>query len=286
MTELTPGSPKWARVVTASKVAGILGLSPWDSPLTTWMKMRGELPSDDGRNAAAKSRGHYLESGVIAWWRDQHPGAVGTEQASFRLDDWGAATPDLAGDDDGHGNAYVMDAKTAASDDDWGDEPPAYYLAQTLWQFACKPEATVGYVAVLFGRPNLAFREYVIERDDELIDSVVARCREFYDSLTDDDARPGLSGMTCEYDAIRKAHPDIDRGERADIDADLAAEYLAANAASKNLKGLQARVLDQMGRAQYGVVGDIRIARRQPSGEAVALYCVAKPTDLTEGAAA
>lgn len=283
---LAPGSPEWARVVTASKVAGILGLSPWDSPLTTWMKMRGELPTDDGTNAAAKSRGHYLESGVIAWWRDQHPGVTGTEQAHLSMGSWGAATPDLAGDDDGHGNAYVMDAKTAASDDDWGDEPPAYYLAQSLWQLACKPEAQVAYVAVLFGRPQLAFREFVIERDDALIASVVERCKAFYDSLTDDDARPALSGMTCEYDAIRKAHPDIDKGERADIDPDLAAEYLAAQAASKNLKGLQARVLDQMGRAQYGVVGDIRVARRQPSGQAVALYCTATPADLTQGEAA
>lgn len=286
---MTPGSPEWARTVTASKVAGILGLSPWDSPLTTWLKMRGDLPSDDGSNADAKSRGHYLEAGVISWWKDQHPdlGEV-HEQQHLELWDtaadaqWGAATPDLIGDDDGRGRPFVMDAKTAASDDDWDDEPPAYYLAQSLWQLACYPEAEFAYIAVLFGRPNLAFREFVIERDDALIASVVDRCRAFYDSLADEDARPALSGMTCEYDAIRKAHPDIDKGERADIDGDLAAEYLAAHAASKNLKGLQARVLDQMGRAQYGVVGDIRIARRQPSGEAVALYCTAKPTDLKE----
>ena len=29
--------------VTASKVAGILGLSPWDSPLRTWHVMAGNL---------------------------------------------------------------------------------------------------------------------------------------------------------------------------------------------------------------------------------------------------
>lgn len=279
---MKPGSPEWARLVTASKVASILGLSPWESPRTMWHKMRGEL-GDDGNNAEAKSRGHYLESGVIAWWKDQHDARHLHEQVHMPLEDWGSATPDLIGLDE-HGNEFVMDAKTAATDDDWGtpgtDEAPAYYVAQSMWQLACHPEAQVAYIAVLFGRPQLAFKEYVIERDDALIAGIVAKCREFYDSLAADEP-PALSGHVAEYDAIRKVHKAIDKGETATIPTDLAAEYAAAYHAEKALPAIKARILDAMGRAQYATdTTGQRIARRQAAGDAVALYCTApKPTE-------
>lgn len=285
---MKPGSPEWQRVVTASKVAAILGLSPWDSPRTMWHLMRGDLPRDDDRNATAKARGHYLEAGVVQWWIDQHDDVASlTEQHSLTLGDWAAATPDLTGVDE-FGNRFVMDAKTAATADDWGtpgtDEVPAYYLAQSMWQLACYPSAQIAYVAVLFGRPNLEFAEYIIQRDDALIEAIVYKCREFYDSLTDDEAGPALSGMACEYEVLRRVHADIERGEIAAIPAELAAEYAAAYHAEKALKGIKARVLDAMGQAQYGTdPSGQKVARRQPSRDGVALYCTAPnptPTEL------
>ena len=285
-TAPAPGSPEWARKVSASKVAAILGLSPWDSPRSMWHKMHGDLPSDDGSNADAKARGHYLESGVIAWWKDQHPGlGESAEQVNHRLEDWGAATPDLVGDDDGLGNEFVMDAKTAASDDDWGDEPPAYYLAQSLWQLACHPAAQVAYIAVLFGRPRLGFREYVIQRDDALIASIVARCREFYESLSAD-TPPELDDHPATYEALRKLHPDIDRDTAADLTPAEAAEYVTAEAAFKaaetRAKAARAVVLERMGRARLAVCEGRTVARRQPNRYGVSLVPVAKAID-TEG---
>lgn len=285
---MKPGSPEWARLVTASKVAAILGLSPWDSPRTMWLKMRGDLPSDDGANADAKSRGHYLEAGVVQWWRDRHNLSgedlvfEPVEQAHLELWDtssdhqWGAATPDLIGGDDGHGNAFVMDAKTAASADDWGtpgtDEAPAYYVAQAMWQLACQPTASVAYIAVLFGRPQLEFAEYVIERDDDLIASIVLRCKAFHDSLPDDDAAPDLSDHIAEYDAIRKVHADIDREAVAVIPDDLAARYLTDLAHAERADATKARVLDLMGNARLAKTeSGLFLARRQPKGQAVTL---------------
>jgi len=278
---MKPGSPEWVRLVTASKVAAILGLSPWDSPRTTWHKMRGDLPSEDGNNADAKSRGHYLEGGVLAWWADRHGLAAGdpihlTQQPRLTLSNWGAATPDAMGMDDGHGNAFVMDAKTAASADDWGtpgtDEAPAYYAAQAMWQLACHPTASVAYIAVLFGRPQLEFAEYIIERDDDLIASIVLRCKAFHDSLTDDDAAPALSDHVAEYDAIRKVHADIDREAVAVIPDDLAHRYLTDLAHAERADATKARVLDLMGTARLAKTeSGLFLARRQPKGQAVTL---------------
>lgn len=294
-----PGSPEWTSKVTASKVAAILGLSPWESPYSMWMKMHGDIPSDDGTNAAAKSRGHYLEDGIVRWWLDQHPEFVEpggdwiTEAQHYaEREDWAAATPDTvvrelapkvperAGRKIG-GIKVVMDAKTAASDDDWGDEPPAYYLAQSVWQmWVC--DADVAYIAVLFGRPQLAFREYRIERDRDLEVQVVAQCRDFYDSLHMD-IPPELDDTVATYDAVRAVHPDIDPEADVEIPRDLAHEYVTASLALKDAetadRAAKTRLLDAMGRARISTCDGAKVARRQPNKYGISLVRVAKHID-------
>jgi len=273
-----PGSPEWARVMTASKVAAVLGLSPWESPRTMWHRMRGELPADEGNDSTR--RGQYLEDGVLAWWRDRHSDLQGVEEQPHRTrDGWAACTPDLDVADDGFGNHAVVEAKTAASDDDWGlpgtDEAPAYYVAQTMWQMWITG-AQIAYVPVLFGRPRLGFSEYVIQRDDDLIADIVARCREFYDSLTNDDAAPALSDHVAEYEAIRKVHPEIDRDAEVVLPDELADRYLTDLAHAARADSTKAHILEAMGRARIARRSDgVLIARRQPSRDAVTLARIA-----------
>ena len=280
--DLTPGAPEWCARVTASKVAGILGLSPWDSPLRTWHVMAGNLPADDGNNADAKARGHYLENGCLDWWLDQNPLRTEVQrQATFTIGDWAAATPDmLATDFDGE--TVLVDAKTAATDDHWTDtEPPAYYFASSLWQLACAPEAKRVHLAVLFGRPRLSFREYVIERDDALIAGLIDECRTFYDTVQAGQ-EPGLSDMACDYDVIRTVHPDIDRDGVVLLPDDLVTDFLTDAAHEKRAPVTKAAVLAAMGNARLAKDSLGRtVARRQPKGDAVTLVRVAPPIDLT-----
>ncbi len=300
MSAPKPGSAEWAAKVTASKVAAILGLSPWESQYSMWLKMRGDIAPDDSSNAEAKSRGHYLEAGVVAWWLDQHPelsATARTEQGYEQRDEWAAATPDLTVHVEGaSGPAFriVLDAKTAASADDWGDEPPAYYLVQSLWQmWVC--DADVAYIAVLFGRPQLGFREYRIERDDELIESIVTRCREFYDSLALDEA-PDLDDSVATYEAVRALHPDIEpkgsEREEVEVDRATAHEFVTANLDLKEAetreRAAKTVLLDAMGRSRLAKCDGLTVARRQPNAHGVSLVRVAKhidpPTELQETA--
>ena len=287
-TAFKPGSPEWARLVTASKVAGILSISPWDSQYKVWCVMAGLIPPDPENEAMR--RGNMLEDAVLNWWLADNPDAIELgRQVTCQIPDepWAAATPDMIVTSGG--DTEIVDAKTASDDEGWGrpgtDEAPKYYIASSMWQLAMHPEAARVRLAVLFGRP-FTMREYVIERDDELCGALIDRAREFHLSLAADEPPP-LSGMACEYDAIRKAHPEIDRGETATIPADLAAEYVTAYRATKALPAIQAAVLDAMGRAQYADDPDgNRIARRQPSkGDAVTLYFAAR-TPATEETAA
>lgn len=285
MNRPEPGAPEWCALVTASKVPALLGLSPWDSPLSMWLKMAGRAPWDE--ESQAMRRGNMLENAVLDWWLADHPEASEMERQPWhQLPDetWCGATPDMRviGST---GEVEFVDAKTTTDDEDaWWDGPPAHYLTSSMWQLAMAPHVKRVHLAVLFGR-RLTLRSFTVERDDELCGALIDRAREFYLSLAADEPPP-LSGMACEYDAIRKAHPDIDRGEAATLPPDLVDEYVTAYRASKSLKAIQARVLDVMGRAQYATddAGN-RIARRQPAGEGVALYFAARTPDTEESAA-
>ena len=270
--DLTPGSQAWARRMTASKVAAVLGLSKWESPYSMWARMKGWTPADSGRNAEDKARGHYLEDGVCRWWIDQHPSVIidGAQQ-HFTRDEWAAATPDLVGSIDGE--RFVMDAKTDESEDDWGDEPPAYYLAQLYWQMWCADVRTA-YIAVLFGKPHLRFRQWRVEWDEEIGAGIVAACRAFYDSLAADEP-PALDDSVATYEAIRSQHPDIDRDAEVELTEAEAREYvdadLALKAAEARARAAKSVVLARMARARVAVCGDRKVARRQPNRSGVSL---------------
>jgi len=243
--------------------------------------MAGNLPADDGNNTDAKARGHYLENGCLNWWVDQKPNrSIIYTQVTSTLGDWAASTPDAHaydGDD-----LVLVDAKTAATDDHWTDtEPPAYYFASSLWQLACAPEAKRVHLAVLFGRPRLSFREYVIERDDALIAGLIDECRTFYDTVQAGQ-EPGLSDMACDYDVIRTVHPDIDRDGVVLLPDDLVTDFLTDAAHEKRAPVTKAAVLAAMGTARLAKDSLGRtVARRQPKGDAVTLVRVAPPIDLT-----
>lgn len=265
MTEIgpMPGSEEWQGLITASKAPAILGLSNWKSPYATWLQMKGTV-GDDTRNLDGKARGHYLENGIIDWWLDQHPGASGERQKWSPLGDWAGANADLAGHDDGEGRRFVLEAKTDAGDLDWADGPPTPYLVQVLFQIWCA-DAEIGYIAAL--HPRLKFSEHIVERDDTLIAGIIDRCREFYESLALDEPPVELDDTVATYEAVKRAHPGIDKGSEIQIPAGLAHSYVWATrqeddalAAARLAK---TRVLALMGDANYAVLNGQRIARRQ-----------------------
>lgn len=292
--DLTPGSPEWCRRVSPSKAAGMLGLSPWDSPYAMWRKMRGDVPWDE--ETPAMERGTLCEPAVLAWWRKHHDHGDWEEQVTYTRGDWCVATPDAVTTHDGL--AIIVEAKTAARLDDWGtpgtDEIPLYYLTQVylamhVANLSGVPVAAA-HVPVLGGR-RLEFTNYVIPHSPEHGARVLDLCREFYDSLSADEA-PELDDTVATYDAVRRVHPDIDTGEEVELTAEDASRLVVAHADLKHLEAdsrlTKSRVLEQMGRAQYATHDGLKVARRQRGkGDAVTFVVVAKPSDIAiEGSAA
>lgn len=290
---LLPGSPEWLRTVTASKVAAILGHSPFMSQRACWHLMRGEYRQEE---TDAMRRGHYLEDGVLKWWRDRN-GVDGQDdsswvsQPSYLLGDWAAATPDAEAHV-GHQDdpPILVEAKTSANDDEWGregtDEIPTHYLTQCYWAMHISGIHETR-VPVLTSR--LRFAEYVVHHDPEVGALLEERCREFYDSL--DGPEPELDDSVSTFECMKQLHRDIEPGLSVEIDRDLARQFVQAalqvNEANARKTAALSRLYDLAGKAQYLTCNGIRIARRQARGELVSIVrTCSNPELLTESSAA
>lgn len=286
MSAPTPGSAEWLRIVTASKVAAIIGVSPWESPRSMWHKMRGDVESDT-RTSAAMERGNLLEPAVLAWWKSQHEDHTTVIPQHYATRDdlpWAAATLDALayGPDDW----VAVEVKTASRMGDWGtpgtDEIPTHYLTQVYWQLAMTPQAVRCHVAVL--GPFLEFSEYIVERDEAIQADLIARCAAFYDSLAGD-VPPDLDDSLATFDVIKALHPDIDAGASAEIPFPVAIRYLmavdAATQAKADETGTKSALLDAMGNARIATCSGRKVARRQPNRSGVSLIKTATVNDLT-----
>jgi putative phage-type endonuclease len=272
--DLTPGTPEWLQLMTASKVAAVLGLSPFESRYSLWQRMAGHLPPVP--ESTVMRRGHYLEPAVRAWYADQHPDLAITETGTWRsLDDPRfAATPDgLA-----HGDApapILLEFKTASDDSQWGkagtDEIPPAYRVQVMWGLHVLGLRTA-HVAVLTA--FLEFREYVISYDDFEAGLLVDAVTEFLDSITTGTA-PDLDGHDETYRAVRALHPDID-DTAVELPADVAVAYAEAVAAIEAAEAAKtaasAAVIDAMGSARRATYGGAPVAMRVPGRGDAAPY--------------
>lgn len=271
---LEPGTEPWLRLITASKVAAILGVSSYDSPRSMWHKMRGDLPREEA--TGVQRRGHYLEPGILQWFADEHEADL-EEQPVFYLEDWAAATPDAVTTI--NGQLVLVEAKSARDLDEWGDpgtdQIPAAYLIQCYWQMHVSGIHRC-YVPVL--GTFLDFAEYVIDYDPQVGAALEARCREFLTSLLDEQP-PALDGHPATYDALRKVYRRIDDSV-VELDHDVAVNYLDVinlrKTAEANERLAKSEVLEAMGTNRYGEVNGVRVCRRQANPTGFQLNQVAK----------
>jgi hypothetical protein len=287
MTEPLPGSAEWNRVVSASKVAAILGVSKWDSQRSIYHKMRNEVPREV--QTSVMSRGHFLEPAILAWWKSQHPEiAEVVRHETFKLGDWAAATPDAVPYSYRHpgDEPVLVEAKSANSLDEWGapgtDAIPTEYLTQCYWSLHLSGYTTC-YVPII--GPFLEFAEYVVTYDPAIGADLEARCRAFYDSLTADEPPP-LDDSLATYEVLRAIHPDIDRAGVVELSPQDAYDYVTAcndlAVADQRARGIKSLLLDAMGTARLAKCDGQTIARRQPTKGAVSLRQVAKSFTLPD----
>jgi putative phage-type endonuclease len=273
---LTPGSSAWMGLMTASKVAAVIGLSPYVSHYTLWHVLAGNLPPDEAMTPEQR-RGHLLEDAVAQYVAEEHkldlrPG--GSWQNRERP--WQAATPDrlVVEPENPHAEwldyeaTAVVECKTAADFENWGadrtDQVPDYVRAQVIWQLDTLGLQR-GYVGVLL--PYLSFRSYVIEANPGEAEWLRARAVDFL-AMVEYGIEPDIDTHGSTYPTLRQLHPDIEP-RTVDVDAELADRYvsavLALRAAKREEAAAKTLIAHAMGNARSAVhaTTGVLIARRE-----------------------
>lgn len=195
---LEPGSPEWLANISASQIAAIAGVSPWETAHSLFWKKRGDLPAGEGNHATRT--GHFWEPVLRGWYADANPRRDVSGPRSYQHPEhpWATASPDGIVDE-----SLCLEIKTARSFWAWGpegsDDIPPNYTVQVQWQmWVTGAEATVMVAAGPHEVFDRTFREYEIWRDDALISDLVAAAEQFR--------------LACELDVP----PDPDWAVRAD----------------------------------------------------------------------
>lgn len=263
MTVLEPGSESWLKLVTPSKIAPILGISPYSDQYTTWHMMAGDLPPE--KITDAMRRGTLHESAVLREFYFDHPELthIDGSDATVMVSEWLAYTPDSIAVDK-NGARWLVEAKTAGEWDMWGrdgtDEIPEHYLAQVI---TCAYLAGCTHIRVKTCGPFWDYREYPIEPNTELARAVLSLCHEFWKSVQSGE-EPDLSRTVASYKTWSKVAEPVGEGS-VEIDPTLAVEFLRAidgEKAVKPTKAAIAQLIEKAG-AKEAVVGSHQIAVKQ-----------------------
>lgn len=195
--------------IGGSDAAAVCGLSRWKSPMDVYLDKIGALP--DLEESEAMYWGSKLESAVAARFAEDHPEfVVVPDLGSFThvKHKFMKALPDaLLMEADSPGDYTVgLEIKTASAfkAKEWGeDEVPIEYLIQCQHYMAVL-DLPKWYLAVLIG--GQTYREYEVERDDELIATLIEREAAFW-KLVQDKTPPAIDGSKASGEVLKFLYP-------------------------------------------------------------------------------
>lgn len=237
------------RGVGASDVAGIVGLSPWASPMSVWLDKTGR--SIDHQTEAMEI-GQFIENGILDLFEHrEHTTVIDRQQMVWHDNGRHFATLD------GRLDTYEGVEAKSTGENVW-DEIPDQYAIQGQWQ-AHSAGLEVVHFAVLhtaFGRRT--FRSYRLDRDQAIIDRLTAAVDRFWDTYVAPDVMPPADGTKATETALKDLYPLHSEWTEVDLDPELADEYHAAKAAhtraTADLDLAKQRIQQVMGDAETALV--------------------------------
>ncbi|WP_318201105.1 lambda-exonuclease family protein [Streptomyces sp. SCL15-4] len=276
---LTPGTAAWEEArtgltITATEIAAVVGLSPWQSRFSLWHKKAG-LPTPPFEMNPAVEWGNRLEDAVAQKWEDDHPGLLAAPAGTWRhrTRHWQRATPDRliypqpANEFEIPDTATaLLEVKTSPFGDEWGpsgadDGVPIHYRCQVMWQMDTLGLHRTHFAVLISGHD---YREYTVEYDLDEARILREAAWRFLDDVRLG-IRPDIDGDTATYQTIRVQADGLEDRD-VEIPAELVARWDAAYAdvarASADLTQIRGEVLDLIGNARRAVCEGRRIAYR------------------------
>lgn len=288
VTTAEAGTPEWHNTRTTgiggSEIAAVVGLSPYDSPYSLWLKKKGLI--ENQASGEHLGWGNRLEPVVADHFAERHPefivATAGTYRAKGRP--WQLANVDrllFAEGDPFPGNLPIglLEVKTSRFGDGFGptgsDIIPLHYRCQVM-HYMDVLGVEWAYVVVLVGGNE--YREYVIDYDKQGAKDLRDAGAAFWKSLQTDD-EPPKDASHATFEAVKALHPDIAREVDADLDPSLYARYVSTKADSDTAADAhrlaKTELLAALGDARRGLVGGVPVVRRQPGrGGNVSLHTI------------
>ena len=163
-------------------IAGILGLSPFRTPLDEYLLIVNELQDE-----LTPEKAEFFEDrrDLEPWAAKKFTRKTGLQvvRTNERYQDvefdWARAEIDFETIDGCNGETKTVHPNAVGGwgDPDAGEEPPLYVTAQAMWGLGVTDRARC-YVQALIGFDD--HRVYVIERDDELIAAIRQKAADFW----------------------------------------------------------------------------------------------------------
>ena len=214
------GTPEWHAErrsgIGASDIAAVAGLSRYRGPFDVYAEKVGlAAPVID---TPQMYWGRVLEPVVAAEWARRHDRRIRHRTRLFRHPNYPWAISHL--DYDLPGTNEVLEIKTAGhyAAHEWGedgsDQVPTEYLFQAQWEMfvACKQ---VAHLAVLIG--GHSFHPYVIPRDGDLIDNLLAIGEDFWLNHVVPQVPPDIDGSAAASRFLAERYPK-DSGEEVPVE--------------------------------------------------------------------
>jgi len=247
------------KYIGASDVPAIIGVSPWKTASDVYYDKTAVFEDTKDTVNKAIQAGVLLEDSVIDFAAQSLD--VKVKRNQFRVHKeykWASSTLDaliVGGDQYAYHRNEAIEAKTTSMPDGWGEERtdqiPIYYIAQVQWQMFVTGVERV-WVPCLMPDYVLAFKLYVVDRDEDIISRLVKQCGDFWKDNVLAGVPPAHTVPAPRTIQRMKRMPD----KVVAVDDKLVAEYQAAAAAqreaAKVLKEAKMRMLESLGDAEVG----------------------------------
>ena len=274
-----PGTDTWLKIISASKVPVILGISRFQSPFSLWHAMAGNVPSAplEGDHL---DWGHDAELSLAQWWKRRNPdwrlNTVRKGRSEITYHDPDLPFPNLATLDrrainlsrtKTEGRYHIVECKTARDLDTWGkpgdqDAVPADYFSQVIFQMGVSGIHEASLVVLGSGVPEI----HPVIFDQALFDGIIDRCMAWHESLQAG-TPPELDDHPTTYETVRGLHPDIDRGRVVQISLKEATALLdgvhAEDEGKAAARAAKIHASELMDGARILKCGDVKIADRR-----------------------
>jgi putative phage-type endonuclease len=226
--------------IGGSDAAAIAGLSKYKSPVAVYLEKTGQLEQEEPGEAAYW--GNVLEDIVAKEFAARTGLKVKRRNAILQHPehDWMLANVDRVV----VGEKIGLECKTASAylKDLWsGEDVPMEYLLQ-VQHYLAVTGYEAWYIAVLIGGNTFVYKR--IERDDELIEQLIAIEKNFWENHVLAGVPPVLDGSEASGELLKKMHPIAEEGTETELplEADELLEQL--DIAKADVKAAEERVAE------------------------------------------